>query len=373
MRDDELRPCAPPPDPSRARSARCPGCGTRARIDPDDLRLASLSRWNCRACGRMGLMPCSPSRGDRTDGVLSPGRPPRIPRAPGHGTTALAEAWRKRTLAGDARCGLSGHILLKRRPAQIGYAACLAPGRPDLVEDLVQDAQIATFLALQGWRPGIPFSPAFEEREAIWNAYVRWWRPSHDGARTAPATIRETKHAFRRRVLQGDLEPAGYPPAARRDPFAPRPIDWRRLGARALEEAGNLLDPRDLRILKARFFEEKTLDEVARREGVSKERVRQMKARALSVLRIRLRHLSPWGDGRRTTPPDGRTTGAPQIPPCPVPSRRDGTHQPSPSDVAAAGDGADGRTLGKRHPPDGADRIGRLRLPPEWRWIAQSC
>lgn len=255
----------------------------------------------------MGLIPCSPAREDRSDGVLSPGRPPRIPRSgPKSGATTLATEWRKSTLTGDVRHDLLLQILWQRRPSQIGYASLLAPGRPDLVEDLVQDAQIATLLALRAWRPGVPFAPAFEEREAIWNAYVRWWRPSHDGGKTAPSTVRETKRAFRRHVLHGDLAPAIYPPARPRDPFAPKPVDWRRLGAQVMKAAGALLNPRDVRILEARFFEDQTLADVARREGISKERVRQLEHRALKDLRTHLSHLSPWGDGRPMPPPNGQ-------------------------------------------------------------------
>ena len=52
-----------------------------------------------------------------------------------------------------------------------------------------------------------------------------------------------------------------------------------------LHESLEVLDPREREIITMRFFENKTLDEVSRLIGRTRERVRQIQNQALSKLR----------------------------------------------------------------------------------------
>ncbi len=61
-------------------------------------------------------------------------------------------------------------------------------------------------------------------------------------------------------------------------------IDSKRLEL-VMARAINTLDDRKQRILKARYFEDKTLDEVGKEFGILPERIRQIEAQALRELR----------------------------------------------------------------------------------------
>lgn len=59
-----------------------------------------------------------------------------------------------------------------------------------------------------------------------------------------------------------------------------------------LLRAMRLLNERDRRILKERFFEERTLESVARDKGVTREAVRQLQVKAMKKLKLRIGELN---------------------------------------------------------------------------------
>lgn len=90
--------------------------------------------------------------------------------------------------------------------------------------------------------------------------------------------------------------------------------------AEPIAKALSKLSERDARVLAMRFGlgdgENLTLEEIGRREGVTRDRIRQIESRALSTIRARLSvthlvdYLEPWQEGVETQPKD--ISGLPQ-------------------------------------------------------------
>lgn len=92
------------------------------------------------------------------------------------------------------------------------------------------------------------------------------------------------------RVLQATLSAQQLPPAQ-----PDEELEQVERNA-AIEKALALLTPREQRVLRGRFFEDKTLEQVARDLGLQRERARQIEGKALRKLRdpSRSRLLKPF-------------------------------------------------------------------------------
>jgi RNA polymerase sigma factor (sigma-70 family) len=127
------------------------------------------------------------------------------------------------------------------------------PGCYEL-DDAIQDACVALMRAIDDFKPELGYQFSSFATAVIWRVLEH-----------------KRKVAVRKQGWSNQddeqLESCYY------DPEYHEPINLR------------VLNPRERRIIKARFWNQETLREIAVREGVSRERVRQIEAKALEKLR----------------------------------------------------------------------------------------
>jgi RNA polymerase sigma-70 factor (ECF subfamily) len=114
---------------------------------------------------------------------------------------------------------------------------------------------------------------------------------------TARNVIQEQHRHDRRHVALDQPDAAVPEPAA---PIQPESVD--RHVARALRRAIGALNSRDRLCLRLHYFDELPREEVAKRLGVSEERVRLVKSRALQRFREAYRQLTEEGGFDTSTP-----------------------------------------------------------------------
>jgi RNA polymerase sigma factor (sigma-70 family) len=163
--------------------------------------------------------------------------------------------------------------------------------RPDLLEDLAAEARAQFVRAAATFDPsrGLKFA-TYALRVAV-----------HEARRAAAKELRRGVHLPQ--YLEGgvrvravlDVE-TGDGRENHADPPAPEPAGAPEMPADFWERIGAALDPREAEAVAARFREGLTLTAAGGRMGVSRERVRQLQARALEKLRLSCADLAQFLD-----------------------------------------------------------------------------
>jgi RNA polymerase sigma factor (sigma-70 family) len=171
-------------------------------------------------------------------------------------------------------------LVLANRPFSIFMAGRLNCGLP--LDERIALADLGSVKAAQRFDPtrGVKFSSysSFWIRAAIFTAaerehpYAHMDRYDHEFA--------EGDHDEYRALVPSELRVE-----ATQDVYAAEALDGASF-PRRLKERMRRLDVRERRLIKRRYVDDKTLQEIADEWAISRERVRQLEARALVKMRV---------------------------------------------------------------------------------------